>query len=203
MAFARIYETDTCTAYAGDTRSLKLSFAVWVIDEYTGQKPSGKIRVEIKETGKKASQNFSGYYFFTDLHAEGSYTLSIKSELYFPEEITVDMSAFSDPKKPVIEINGKPEIALKPNPGYPFSGNATLLRGQIESSSGKPVAGLRVGVDGKNIENLTDSRGEFVLYFKNIIKSEEVTLIINGEAVENSFTVREGKTVSAKKISIQ
>ncbi|WP_269849737.1 hypothetical protein [Methanosarcina horonobensis] len=64
MAFARIYETDICTAYAGDIRSLKLSFAVGVIDDYTGQKPLGKIRMEIKETGKKAFQNLSGYYFF-------------------------------------------------------------------------------------------------------------------------------------------
>lgn len=125
--------------------------------------------------------------------------MSIKPELYFPEEITVDMSAFSDPKKPVVEINGKPKIALKPNPRYPFPANATLLRGQIESSSGKPVTGLRVGVEGKDIENFTDSRGEFVLYFKNIVKTEEITLKIDGEAVENSFTVQEGKTVSAKK----
>lgn len=202
MVFARLQETDTCTAYAGDVRSLKLSFAVWVIDDYTKQKPLGKIQVETKETGKKASQNLSGYYFFTDLNA-GNYKLTIKPELYFPEEITVDMSAFSDPKKPVVEINGKPEIALKPNPRYPFPANATLLRGQIESSSGKTVTGLRVGVDGRDIENLADSKGEFVLYFKNIAKTEEVTLTINGEAVESSFTVQEGKTVSSKKILIQ
>lgn len=202
MVFARLYETDTCTAYAGDVRSLKLSFAVWIIDDYTKEKPAGRIRVEIKDTGKKASQNLSGYYFFTDLDA-GNYTLSIKPELYFPEEITVDTSAFSDPNKPVVEINGKPEVALKPNPGYPFPASATLVRGQIESRSGKTVAGLRVGVNEKDTENLTDSRGEFVLYFKNIVKTEEVTLIINGENVEHSVTVQEEKTVSAKKISIQ
>ncbi|WP_269849736.1 hypothetical protein [Methanosarcina horonobensis] len=54
-------------------------------------------------------------------------------------------------------------------------------------------------MEGKDIENFTDSRGEFVLYFKNIVKTEEITLKIDGEAVENSFTVQEGKTVSAKK----
>lgn len=202
MVFIRICGADTCSTYAGDVRSLTLSFAVWVIDDYTKEKPAGRIRMEIKETGKKASQNLSGYYFFTGLDV-GKYTLSIKPELYFPEEITVDMSAFSDPKKPVVEINGKTEVALKPSPGYPFPASATLVRGQIESSSGKPVAGLRVGVNGKEIENLTDGRGEFVLYFKNIVKTEEVTLIIDGEAVEQSVTVQEGKTVSVEKISIQ
>ncbi len=202
MAFSRLCETDTCTVYPGDVRILKLSFAIWLIDDYTEGKPVGGIRVEIKDTGKKAFRNLSGYYCFTGLEA-GSYTVSIKPELYFPEEIIADMLAFSDPKNPVVEVNGKPEIALKPNPGYPFPASATLVRGLIESGSGKPVAGLRVRVKGKDIENLTDSRGEFVLYFKNLVKTEEVILIINGEPDEHSITVEEGKTVTAKKILIQ
>jgi Na+-transporting NADH:ubiquinone oxidoreductase subunit NqrF len=51
-------------------------------------------------------------------------------------------------------------------------------------------------VEGKDIENLTDSRGEFVLYFKNIVKTDDVTLKINGEDDDHHITVEEGKTVS-------
>lgn len=168
-----------------------------MIDDYTKGKPVGNIRVEIKETSKKAFRNLSGYYCFTGLEV-GSYTVSIKPELYFPEEIIVNMSVFSDPNNPVVEVNSKPEVAIKPSPRYPFPANATLVRGLIESGSGKPVAGLKVRVKGKDIENLTDSRGEFVLYFKNVIKTEDVILIINEETDEHSITVEEGKTIFSK-----
>jgi len=202
MAFTKPYEIDTYLAYPGDARSLNLSFAVWLIDDYTREKPIGRIQVEIKKINKSAFRNLSGYYCFTGLEAE-NYIVSIKPELYFRRNIRVDMSAFSDPNNPVVKVNGKPEVSLKPNPGCPFPANATLVRGQIESSSGKPVAGLRVRVKGKDIENFTDSRGEFVLYFKNVVKTEEVILIINEETDEHFVTVEEGKTVSAKIISIQ
>lgn len=202
MAFSRLYETDTFTVYPGDVRTLKLSFAIWLIDDYTKEKPIGRIRVELENKDKKVFRNLSGYYCFTGLET-GNYIVSIKSEFYFPEKITVDMPAFSDPNNPVVEVNGKPEIALKPNPGYPFPTSATIVRGLIKSGSGKSIADLRVRVKGKDIENLTDSRGEFVLYFENIVKKEKVALIINEETNEYSITVKEGKTVFAKNIWIQ
>lgn len=202
MAFSRLCDIDTFTVYPGDIRTSELSFAIWLIDDYTKDKPVGSIRVEIKKISKKALRNPSGYYCFTDLEV-GNYTVGIKPELYFPEEITVDMSAFSDPKNPVVEVNGKPEIALKPNPVYPFPASATLVRGRIKSDSGKSVAGLRISVKGEDIENLTDSRGEFVLYFKNVVKITEVILIVNEETDEHSITIEEGKTASANIILIQ
>jgi hypothetical protein len=200
--FFKSCETNTCTLYLGDVQTLKLSFAIWLIDDYTEDRPIGSIRAEIENMGKKAFSNLSGYYYFTGLEA-GNYIVNIKPELYFPEQIPVDMSAFPDPKNPIVEVNGKPEVVLKPKPGYPFPAGATLIRGLIVSGSGKPVGGLRVHVKGKDLENLTDSRGEFVLYFKNVVNTEQVILIINEETDEHSFTVEEGKTVSAKKILIQ
>lgn len=201
MASTKFYGSDDYIVYPGDVRSLNLSFAVMLIDDYTGERPVGRIQVEIKEIDRRALKNSSGYYFFTGLET-GKYNVSINPELYFPEEIIVDMSTFSDPKNPVIEVNGKPEVALKPNPRYPFPVSSTLVRGRIESGSGKPVASLKVGVKGKSIENITDKRGEFVLYFKDIVKTENIVLEINGET-EHPIEVIEGKTVSAKKIVIQ
>lgn len=177
----------------------RLSFALWLVDDYTKNKPIGKIRVKIQETDKEAIRNLDGYYIFMNLNLDSSsvnYTVRIESDLYLPEEMKVERSSVPDPKNPVIEIS------LKPRPEYPFSENATLVRGQVISGSDKLVEGIRVGVQKKDIETVTDSRGEFVLYFKDIAKTEQISLIINEETDEHSITAEEGRTISAKKISI-
>lgn len=195
MVFTEPLKENNYIVHPGDIQTLNLSFAVWLVDDHTKEKPIGNIKVLIEEIDKKAIRNPSGYYFFTDLEAR-DYTLSIKSEFYLPEKKLVNMSSspFSDPKEPVVEVDGKPEIILKPNPEYPFPANATLIRGQIKSNSEEPLAGIKVGVEEKNMESFTDSRGEFVLYFTDIEKTADLTLVIK-EEIEDSITVKEGKTV--------
>ncbi len=86
--------------------SLSLSFAVWLIDDFTQKEPQGEVRVTLKEeniTTVKAVKNLSGYYTFSGL-PEGKYTLSVESELYFPEERVVDTSYFAGSKEPVVEV---------------------------------------------------------------------------------------------------
>ncbi len=195
MAFSTPYVTDEYTAYEGEVITTTLSFAVSLIDDYTKDtkgKPIGRIKVTIKETGKKAIENLSGYYCFTNL-MEGIYIVSIDSDLYFPEEREIHVPYLSASKDLVLEI------VLKPKPEYPFPANATLVRGKIELNSEKPVskkpvAGIRVGVEEKNVENITDSRGEFVLYFTDLKKIETLTLMVN-DVIKDPIEVKEGETV--------
>lgn len=188
MVFAEPYKQSNYIAYPGDVQTIKLSFAVWLIDDYTKGKPVGSIKIQIKEIDKKAVRNLSGYYFFTDLEV-GNYTVSINSDLYLPMEKTVDVSTFPDPKNPVLEI------ALKPSPVYFFPENATILRGVIRDSISvaKPVKGARVKVIENGLETITDERGNFVLYFSQINNEEEVIIEINknGYTKNYYFVVRE------------
>ncbi len=197
MALTMPYVTDTFTAYLGDVMTTNLSLAVWLTDEYTKEKPVGRVKVTLKEGERKAFKNLSGYYCFTDV-PDGDYHLRIESEFYFPIEKPVDVPfldpANPDPKNPVDEIE------LKPHPGYPFPENATLVRGVVSNTG--PVVKADVKVVGKPIETITDEKGEFVLFCKGI-KQENVTIEISkgGNTRVVPTTIEEGKTVSTKTIT--
>jgi len=188
MAFSAPYETDQYIAYLDLVITTTLSFAVMLIDDLTKKESIGSIQVKVKETDKKAMKNPSGYYLFTDLKA-GTYTVRVDSDLYFSEEKTVNIASIPDKKNPIIKI------ILIPRPAYPFPKNATLVRGKVVSNSKNQVDGISVVVKGSDTKNITDSRGEFVLYFKDIIKEQNITLEIN-RVDEHSITAKEGKTAS-------
>ena len=103
MVFSTPYETGQYVAYPGERITTKLSFAVKFIDDFTKKETIGSIKVKIKETDTKSIKNPSSYYLFTDLEV-GTYTVSVDSDLYFPEEATVDIASFPDKKNPLIDI---------------------------------------------------------------------------------------------------
>lgn len=113
MAFTEPYKQNSYIVYPGDVRTRNLSFALWLIDDFTKGMPIGDINVQIKERDKKAVKNLTGYYLFTNLD-QGDYIVNIDSDYYLPEEIKVDTLSFPDPKNPV------KEVILKPKPVYPF-----------------------------------------------------------------------------------
>jgi hypothetical protein len=92
------------------------------------------------------------------------------------------------------------EIKLKPKPSYPFPDNATLVRGIVVDPN--PVSWARVKAVGKPFETLTNEKGEFVLFVKNIVM-EDVTVKIEKDAISKlvSATVNEGKTTNLGLIS--
>ena len=190
--------------------SFSLSFAVWLIDDYTQKEPSGEVRVMLKGENiatVKAVKNLSEYHTFSGL-PEGKYTLSVESELYFPEERTVDTRTLVGSKDPVVEI------ILKPKPLYPFPDRATLLRGLLASATDSELpAGITVSMTSKMtdwkiqgpIQVIPDEKGEFVLYFREIIKGKvEIILEIKGEGFEKvvSASIEEGRSVYTGVISI-
>lgn len=63
-------------------------------------------------------------------------------------------------------------MMLKPKPSYPFPPGATLIRGMVYDSAEEAVSGARVRVKGKEIENKTTEKGEFVLYFGPLTEDE-------------------------------
>ena len=188
--------------------SLSLSFAVWLIDDFTQKEPQGEVRVTLTEENiptVKPVKNLSGYYTFSGL-PEGEYTLSVESEFYFFEKREVDTSTFVGSKDPVVEI------ILKPRPRYPFPDRATLLRGMLAADSGLPE-GITVKATSKAtewkiqgvIQGIPDEKGEFVLYFREAIKGKaDVVLEIKGEGIEKRVpaSVEEGKSAYSGVISI-
>ena len=96
------------------------------------------------------------------------------------------------------------EITLKPKPNYPFPDNATLVRGRIiELFSNKSVEYAKIKVADK-VETCTNEKGEFVLHFKNIDKTEEVTINITKAVYTKSvpITIEEWETKSLKIITL-
>lgn len=187
--------------------SLNLSFAVWLVDDYTQKEPLGEIRVTLngeKITTLKPLKNRSGYHIFSGL-PEGTYTLSVDSEFYFSEEKIVDTSSFVNSKEPVVEI------VLKPKPLYPFPDRAMLIRGLLALLAPEPdlLAGITVKAilksTGLEIRGIPDEKGEFVLYFREIIpRKADVILEIKGEGIEKTLSVliEEGQSVYTGVISI-
>lgn len=184
MAIIYPYIKDLFKAYQGEKRITRLSLALWLTDEYTGEKPIGPIKVSLKEHKKRGFVNLTGYYCFTDV-PNGNYTLTIEGEYYFPVTKQIDLP-LSDNKKPVITVT------LKPRPHYPFPTATTLVRGVFRNP--EAVANAVIKVRNRPIETKTNEQGEFVLYFKGI-KTEDIILEIT-DIEPVSAMVREGKTES-------
>jgi hypothetical protein len=184
--------------------SICLSFAVWLVDDYTQKEPIGEVRVTVngeKITTIKAVKNLSGYYIFSGL-PEGRYTLSVESEHYFLEEKIVDTSSFVVSKEPVVEV------ILKLRPSYPFPDRATLVRGMLVAGSGI-LSSISVKAvlksSGREVLSMPDENGEFIIYFKEIIKEKsDVVLEIKGEGIEKTLhmIVEEGSSTYAGVITI-
>lgn len=197
MAFSTPYETGQYVAYLEDVLTTKLSFAVKLIDDFTKNETIGSIRVKIKEIDKKAIKNPSGYYLFTDIKA-GNYTVNIDSDFYFPQEATVDIASISDKKNPIIEI------VLIPRPAYPFSQNATLIRGVVKDGENSPVKGAQLRVIGRNRDTTSDENGSYVVYLGDIENEEEVSIESKKNDITRTInvTAKEFQTVSAGVISM-
>lgn len=104
-------------------------------------------------------------------------------------------------KNPVVTI------AVIPRPSYPYSNNATLVRGLVVSNTGSntdPAVNAEVNVLNRIEQTKTNEKGEFALCFKEIKKNEDITIEIKQN--ENSKTIdstlEEGKTISLGKIRI-
>jgi len=181
------YVMDIHTVYSEEVIDTRLSLAILLIDEFTGQQPRGNADV-IVEKDIHPTRNLSGYYLFSALSA-GNHEVSAESSLYFSRKEMIDTSVL-DPKNPVVQIT------LMPNPSYPFPDNATLIRGLVRDTA--PIASAEIRATGQTAHSFTDAKGEFVLFFKGI-KKDDIALEItkNGNTEVRMITIMEGRTSSA------
>jgi hypothetical protein len=160
-----------------------LSFAVLLVDDFTGANVTTAITVSLKEPYREGILNNSGYYLFLDLDNSAKYTIVVELDLnlYAVSEKTIDLAILrQDPnfqKNPVVSIN------LLPNTSYPFPLQTTLVRGIIQATvptspgggnEKQPVAGAQVKIVERNLTYLTDERGDYIFYFKDILAEDIV-----------------------------
>jgi hypothetical protein len=194
-----------------ETAVSKISLAVWLIDDYTGENPAGVIELSLKDkmgSERKPVRNLGGYYIFFDLPKD-SYTVLVKGgKYYFDEAIENVRPSELDIHNPILNIS------LVPAPAYSFSRNSTLIRGCLLDSQKQGISEAIIGIKGKNEIFQTTENGEFAVYFRGLKENEvkkaegKTLLIINGEnpVLEikhpvfgnktESVEVEEGKTVS-------
>lgn len=162
-----------------DSIITNLTFAVLPVDDFTGKNPLGKIRVYINELNYEGIINKSGYHLFLDLQdklLENGNIFIIKSvEQYYQEKSKI----FS--KDDITTNNRVFQENLIPSVSYPFSHNETLIKGTImtEISTNdetflKPIYGANVKLRANNLEAITDNKGGFVFYFKNLREDDIV-----------------------------
>ncbi|CAG0986311.1 MAG: hypothetical protein MPEBLZ_03317 [Candidatus Methanoperedens nitroreducens] len=194
MVIVHPYITDTFVSYKGDTIITRLSLAVLLEDDYTGEEPVGYVEVMYREGNQKAIKNLSGYYTFTDM-AAGNNTVSVRSKMYYSLELSVNPFLL-DPKDPVLEI------LLKPLPSYPFPANATLVRGLLSNPDMNLTGNVNIKAIEPGIETISDNMGEFVLYFRDV-KNKKITIELkkNGASKTVETNLDEGKTISLGKIA--
>ena len=162
-----------------DSIITNLTFAVLPVDDFTGKNPLGKIRVYINELNYESIFNRSGYHLFLDIQdklLDNGNMFIIKSvEQYYQEKSKI----FS--KDDITTNNLVFQENLIPSVYYPFSHNETLIKGTIMTeistngeTSLKPLLGANVKLGARNLETITNDKGGFVFYFKNLREDDIV-----------------------------
>ncbi len=178
MDFENPIVVDGSTAYLDEVISSSLSFAIWLIDDFTQREPIGNIRLTIKDGNEKLTQerygkpvkNPSGYYIFTDL-PDKIYTIDIESDYYFPEKNKEVSISEIRARKIKFETTG-------PKP------NATSTRLQ-------DVSGLKTGyvVEFRNLDGKMEDRSIKAIKDSTIFWTEplEYDFSSNGSSIKTSY----------------
>jgi len=132
----------------------------------------------------------------------------------FTRKVTLPMKDPANPNEPT-RWPQEP-IRWAPNPSYPFPENSTLVRGVVQGPGQDPpkLPGIVVRATYKQtttdpqatrptidhtIATQSDEKGEFVLFFQALPEPTQkitVTAVKNGQQIEQSPEIKEGKTTS-------
>lgn len=150
-----------------ERRSRRLSFAVYLLDDYSKGLPLGMIDVFLDD-GRRATKNASSYYLFLDL-PEDEYRVLVRSDYYFDEKSAPINTATYNNKNTI-------NISLMPRPSYPFGPGETLVRGILLDGDGRPISGgmLSGHAANKDFSSRTTETGEFVIYFGTLGEEDVV-----------------------------
>jgi hypothetical protein len=144
MALPNPFRANRFIAYQDHTMVRKVSLAVWLIDEVTGQRPTLDVTVRLQGIAQKPVRNPSGYYCFTDL-ADGDYTLVVKADPVRSDWFVTTVQDITLPRPDHLEPVA--EIILRPKLSYPFPNHITLVRGFVTDNAGtepRPLADVPV-----------------------------------------------------------
>lgn len=237
MIYTRPFITKRFIAYAGDSRTTEVSLAVRAIDAFTDEPPLVPLSVRLKQLSEiRPLRGESGFYCFEGRHLDGTdvlrtpipngnYQLIVEPDptlrhLYnlqpkpgdpwtttFERDVTIPVTGPLSP----LEI-----VTLSPTPAYPFSANATLVRGKV-SKAGTEVAAAVVSTTYEqtdpddptqtkfvDIETITDRAGEYVLFFKGLpakTQSRPIHAEKNGDQDDITVLITEGETLTNQDIS--
>jgi hypothetical protein len=117
-----------------DSSILKtISFAVLLVDDFTGENPAPGISVWLKEPYREGILNNSGYYLFLDLDNSAKYTIVVQSDLnpYSASETTIDLAILR--QDPNFQKNPVVSITLFLNTSYPFPLGTTTIKGIVQA----------------------------------------------------------------------
>jgi hypothetical protein len=220
--YERPFVTSRFRAVAGDSIRRRLSLAVSLTDDFTGERPIGAFRVLLKERrrehlrGEEPSRNASGYYCFLDV-PNGTYTLIAEpgpaTRFYllrpdpgqpwtggFERAVTLPLP---DPLAPVRALT------LTPSTSYPFPSHATLVRGIVDQA-GSPASAATVSSDyvrtdpadpdltvNATVTSRSDVRGNYVLFYPApdpVQQNIQVVARRGGQTGSANVTIREGRT---------
>lgn len=185
------------------------SLVVRLQDLVSGGEPMGRVRVFLNQEEVKTLAKPGGIFVFLDIIATGDQTVRVEGDHYLPVSR-------------VVTLDGSPGltavIELLPNHAYPFSGNATLIRGQLRDSQGRAVCQAAFHVrtrppGSQAVENIAGiaASGEFVVYLKSAALPVSTSKIfLELEVVNDYFNpetvlveVREGSWCSAGIVTLQ
>jgi hypothetical protein len=148
-----------------DTRQTALSFALSLVDHFTGSPGLlGDTTVTVVEANQAGELNPSGYYVFMDLSGPG-FTVQIRNVYYLAQDLTVDIGTL-DSRLPLVTA------VLHPRYLYPFPAGSTLITGRVVDDSQQPLAGADVTVVNSAVANRSDPDGRFVLYFTGLTEDD-------------------------------
>lgn len=146
-----------------DELSRRLTLAVKLIDEVSGDDPIGEPRVEVAEVDEHPIRNRSGYYLFFDLPGEEVTVEVDGGDLYHDGSTTVDRA----PDDGTFDAGDAVELSLSPTPAYPYPRGLTRVRGTVFDGT-TPVGGATMSVVGHSRTTMTTDDGEFAYYFDDI-----------------------------------
>lgn len=130
-------EFDSCLK---ESITKKVSAVINPIDDFTEERPIGKIKIVLEGLAVKPVKNPGGFYVFVKL-LPGSYRFTIESEYYIPSggELIVPQS---DETPHIVEAKLIPAVS------YPFSPDCTLVRGTVSDKNGNAIGGalIRAGI---------------------------------------------------------
>jgi hypothetical protein len=123
--------------FAADIITNKLSAVINPIDDFSGDRPLGRVHIALEGLSVKPVRNPGGFYVFVKLHP-GVYRFTIESDYYLPCDGVLTISQSSDTKPHIVDIR------LIPSVNYSFSPDCTLIRGAVTDKNGHAVRGALV-----------------------------------------------------------